>query len=322
MTWTSQSARSSNNWSPRSAACYSGIVSRSRAGRRAPRLRPDALVRPGGSGRHHHGRPRSVRRLGSLAARSRPGSRTDRSGAGPCTGDREHRSWPDCLRPSDLLVALEALPALLRGDRITSLALHPVHDRMAALAPAGAISDALVVLDGDRLVLESTPDAARRPVSNFGASPLADVSLRAGPSCGLVPRRSTVRIGSRRMVVVDGSGTGRHGRAAHEEVCRYAAERRAFGGIIGGYQGVAHPLADDATNLDGARLLVQKAAWALDIDDTPGARAGRHGLCLRLRGRWNGPPTTPSTSMVATASCSSTTPSFLPEGTDLGAGLG
>ena len=60
------------------------------------------------------------------------------------------------------------------------------------------------------------------------------------------------------------------GAAAHEEVCRYAAERRAFGGIIGGYQGVAHPLADDATNLDGARLLVQKAAWAIDVGDARG----------------------------------------------------
>jgi alkylation response protein AidB-like acyl-CoA dehydrogenase len=60
------------------------------------------------------------------------------------------------------------------------------------------------------------------------------------------------------------------GAAAHEEVCRYAAERRAFGGVIGGYQGVAHPLADDATNLDGARLLVHKAAWALDVGESRG----------------------------------------------------
>ncbi len=52
--------------------------------------------------------------------------------------------------------------------------------------------------------------------------------------------------------------------AAHEVVCTYAAERRAFGAAIGSYQGVAHPLADDATALDGARLLSRKAAWALD----------------------------------------------------------
>jgi alkylation response protein AidB-like acyl-CoA dehydrogenase len=34
---------------------------------------------------------------------------------------------------------------------------------------------------------------------------------------------------------------------------------------------VAHPLADDATHLDGARLLVRKAAWAGDRGD-PRAR--------------------------------------------------
>jgi alkylation response protein AidB-like acyl-CoA dehydrogenase len=57
------------------------------------------------------------------------------------------------------------------------------------------------------------------------------------------------------------------GSAAHDEVCRYALERRAFGSVIGTSQGVAHPLADDATHLDGARLLVHKAAWALDTAD-------------------------------------------------------
>ncbi len=64
--------------------------------------------------------------------------------------------------------------------------------------------------------------------------------------------------------VLTGVRVGGDGAAAHEIVCGYAAERRAFGGVIGSYQGVAHPLAEDATRLDGARLLVQKAAWALD----------------------------------------------------------
>ena len=41
-------------------------------------------------------------------------------------------------------------------------------------------------------------------------------------------------------------------------------ERRAFGSTIGSFQGISHPLADDATNLDGARLLVHEAAWELD----------------------------------------------------------
>nr|MDT0667045.1 acyl-CoA dehydrogenase family protein [Micromonospora sp. DSM 115978] len=42
------------------------------------------------------------------------------------------------------------------------------------------------------------------------------------------------------------------------------AVRRAWDVPIGAYQAVAHPLADDATALDGARLLVAKAADELD----------------------------------------------------------
>jgi alkylation response protein AidB-like acyl-CoA dehydrogenase len=41
----------------------------------------------------------------------------------------------------------------------------------------------------------------------------------------------------------------------------YARERHQFGKPIGGYQGVAHRLADAATLLDAADLLVRKAAF-------------------------------------------------------------
>ena len=61
------------------------------------------------------------------------------------------------------------------------------------------------------------------------------------------------------------------GAAALDLGCAYATERHAFGAPIGSFQGVAHPLADDATHLDGARLLAQKAAWALDGERRPGA---------------------------------------------------
>ncbi len=162
--------------------------------------------------------------------------------------------------------ALEALEPLLGGDQIVSLALHPVRHGVAALAPAGAICDALVVLDGDRLVLEPTPEENRRPVSNLGAAPLADVTLQGGTELERgAPALDRFESALDEWLLLTAAALVGMGAAAHGEVCRYAAERRAFGGIIGGYQGVAHPLADDATNLDGARLLVQEAAWALDV---------------------------------------------------------
>jgi alkylation response protein AidB-like acyl-CoA dehydrogenase len=50
--------------------------------------------------------------------------------------------------------------------------------------------------------------------------------------------------------------------AAYDVARRYAAERRAFGRRIGDFQAIQHKLADMATELDAARLLVYRAAWA------------------------------------------------------------
>jgi alkylation response protein AidB-like acyl-CoA dehydrogenase len=58
--------------------------------------------------------------------------------------------------------------------------------------------------------------------------------------------------------------------------CEYARERRVFGDRpIGAYQGLAHPLAEVRIELDGARLLTYRAAWAFDRGDPP-AVVGAH----------------------------------------------
>lgn len=43
----------------------------------------------------------------------------------------------------------------------------------------------------------------------------------------------------------------------------YSCERHQFGKAIGSFQGIAHPLADALTEVDGARLLTWHAAWAI-----------------------------------------------------------
>ena len=50
-------------------------------------------------------------------------------------------------------------------------------------------------------------------------------------------------------------------RAAYEEALRYAQERHAFGKAIIQNQAIAFMLADMATEIDAARLLVHRAAW-------------------------------------------------------------
>ena len=51
---------------------------------------------------------------------------------------------------------------------------------------------------------------------------------------------------------------------AYEASLRYAAERRQFGRPISEFQAIQHKLVDMAVDLDAARLLTYRAAWALD----------------------------------------------------------
>jgi alkylation response protein AidB-like acyl-CoA dehydrogenase len=161
--------------------------------------------------------------------------------------------------------AEETLSAALRGDQLVTMAVHPARAGVAGLVPAGAICDALIVPVDDRLLLVSPSATARRTVANLGSAPLADVDvddgleLAAGGAAGDLFETSVDE-----WLVLTAAALVGMATTAHRAACSYAAERRAFGAVIGSYQGVAHPLADDATALDGARLLWRRAAWSLD----------------------------------------------------------
>jgi acyl-CoA dehydrogenase len=55
-------------------------------------------------------------------------------------------------------------------------------------------------------------------------------------------------------------------RASSEHAAQYATEREAFGKPIGAFQAISFKVADMAIAVDGARLAVWHAAWALDND--------------------------------------------------------
>ena len=177
---------------------------------------------------------------------------------------------------------LDALDRHLAGTSLATLAVRPPRAGVAALTPAGAVCDAVVVLDADRLVLVPVAGDARRPVANLAAAPLADIDidLDLGVDAGAGTAAVTLAAGPSAVerfeaaldewLVLTASALVGTGAAALDLACAYAVERHAFGAPIGTFQGVAHPLADDATHLDGARLLARKAAWALDGDDGRG----------------------------------------------------
>jgi len=174
-------------------------------------------------------------------------------------------------------VALDALGPALAGDQLVTMAVRPAQGGAAALTPAGAVCDAAIVLEGVRLLLVPVSDRNRRPVANLADAPLADIDLSPSSSGGgaveLAAGPSAVERYEAALdewLALTAASLVGIGSAALHLGCAYAAERTAFGAPIGTFQGVAHPLADDATHLDGARLLAHKAAWALDSGDARG----------------------------------------------------
>jgi alkylation response protein AidB-like acyl-CoA dehydrogenase len=140
-----------------------------------------------------------------------------------------------------------------------------VRGGVAELAPAGAICDALVVLDGEQLLLVPVEAGDRRIVANLADAPLADVDLGAGTVLAEGAEAvARFEVAVDEWLTLTAAAVVGMAVAALEIACRYAVERTAFGQPIGAFQGIAHPLADDATNLDGAQLLARKAAWELD----------------------------------------------------------
>jgi alkylation response protein AidB-like acyl-CoA dehydrogenase len=163
----------------------------------------------------------------------------------------------------------DALAQVLERRRIITIAVRPARAGAATLVPAGAVCDACVVLDGDRLLLASVDAGSRRPVANLAHAPLADLdlSVEPAPSAELATgarARELFEAAVDEWLVLTAAALVGIGTAAHQLACAYARERTAFGARIGSFQAVSHPLADDATNLDGAQLLARKAAWALD----------------------------------------------------------
>jgi alkylation response protein AidB-like acyl-CoA dehydrogenase len=158
------------------------------------------------------------------------------------------------------------LPEIAAGDRLLTLALRPAVAGRADLVPAGAIADTALVVVDDSVVLMSLAGHATA-VDNLGCMPLADVEdvsgevIASGP--GAVEAFATA-IDEWRVL----TAAALHGIAARslEIAVDYVKQRQAFGRPLGAFQGVAHRLADRATEVDGAQLLAREAAWSQDAE--------------------------------------------------------
>jgi alkylation response protein AidB-like acyl-CoA dehydrogenase len=156
------------------------------------------------------------------------------------------------------------LEEALRGDALISFLPLPAANGEAVMAPAGAVADALLALDGEELVVAR--GAAPGGAGDFGLLACADRRLdgeRLVLATGEEARREfATALGRWRLA----SAAALAGLAAEAIAIgvRYTTERVQFGVQIGTFQALQQPLADAVTAADGAELLAREAAWRHD----------------------------------------------------------
>lgn len=177
------------------------------------------------------------------------------------------------------------LPGIAAGTEIVSCAVfeldrtRDVGTRFAdgrltgskILVPFASAATRLLVLagasDGVGLLLvdPSGPGVAMTPEKTMAADAGYEVrfdgapaEILGAPGSGAETWRAALDEGLVALAAYAVGGAAR----AHEMAVDYAKEREQFGRKIGAFQGIAHPLADTVTDIEGARVLVWQAAWA------------------------------------------------------------
>ena len=162
-----------------------------------------------------------------------------------------------------------ALEQVVGGASIVTLAVAEPWDGAAHLVPGGAVADWVLGLDGDKLLLLPVDDALRGSApANLGSAPFARIPVRGdtpGAVVALEGEEARRAFGAAReeWKLLTAAAVGGLARRALEIAAEYAAERVQFDRPIATFQGIAHPLADAVTAVDGARLMWLRALGAI-----------------------------------------------------------
>lgn len=154
-----------------------------------------------------------------------------------------------------------------QDEAITTLALRPFEEGSRQLVPAGAVAERVLVLHGETLfavMLASRGSGGALPAGltavaiDFGSNSGERTIVAQGPAA-----RDAYLAAVEEWRLLNAARLTGMARRAMELATDYSNERIQFGRPIGAFQAIAHPMADHVTRVDGARLLVHKAIWAI-----------------------------------------------------------
>jgi alkylation response protein AidB-like acyl-CoA dehydrogenase len=159
------------------------------------------------------------------------------------------------------------LGPVVAGERIATLAVHPVQGDTARLVPAGAVADVVLARRDDQLIAIDVSGTPRDALANLGSMPIADCPVTA--DAVVLATGSEAHAAHERAVrdwqLLTGAALVGLASQALELGIEYVMQRKAFGILIANFQTIQHRLADNFTAVEGARLLALEAAWARDV---------------------------------------------------------
>ena len=160
---------------------------------------------------------------------------------------------------------------VLRGRKTYISAVDEAHEMLVVArsedARTGALRPALVVVPTDAPGLERTliPVEVTGPEKQFALF-LDDVRVPPGAMIGETPEAAIAALfgGLNPERITGAAYANGIGRYALGKGSAYARERQVWGVPIGTHQGLSHPLASAAIQVELARLMTTKAAWLYD----------------------------------------------------------
>jgi alkylation response protein AidB-like acyl-CoA dehydrogenase len=160
------------------------------------------------------------------------------------------------------------------SEAVLTLALHLAADGRPQLVPGGAAANGVLTFDGEQLAIEIPTTPLDAPFTLGGAALGAFVPGQ-GERLVLASNADAGRIwaaGIEEWKLLTSAALVGLSREALSLAAAYAAERVAFEQKIGAYQAIAHPLAVDAIDADGAALLLWRTLRTI-ADNRPDAAA-------------------------------------------------
>jgi alkylation response protein AidB-like acyl-CoA dehydrogenase len=165
------------------------------------------------------------------------------------------------------------LEQVISGEAVVTIAMFDAASRPRQWIAGGPVADGVVARWGSDIVLVRPADATAEP--NLATTPIGEIDLMQGER--VVLGSGDEALGHfaaaieewKLYMAVALSGIGRQ---ALKMAAVYAGERKAFGQLIGTFQGISHPLADLLCDVDGAKFLAWKAIRDIfDHSDEAGA---------------------------------------------------